>query len=311
MFLRLHRWVSILFSIPLMVIIFTGLIISYEPIINDKTTRYASLSASSVVETLAAHDPDGKAKRLTIRAFENRMVIQGAGKNGSLTLDLATRKVVDDSERTMLSDVFSKARGLHAHFLNDLRWAVIASTIALIVMMILGVLIRWPRIRHTLTGWHQGVAWIGLPLLALSPVTGLMVAFGISFPGVLQQDRAAPSPPPPIRQAVLKLGDHMQKQGRDLGGLIWLRTRDGRMLARVNVGGDFHTYMITRDEVVLTQKSWERALHEGNAYGRTTGTMTAVTSLGFLFLMGSGLFMWLRRTVRRSVAPQSRVAPAE
>jgi len=289
--LRLHRWITLVFAIPLAVLIVTGLILSVEPIMQDAATRGLALPAARVISYLDKHDSEGKARGLQIRAYENRMVLQGVGPDGSLDLDLATGAAVDDDERTMLSDIFGTAKGLHEHFIYDLRWVVTASTVAMVVLVVIGVLMGWPRLRNTMSGWHQGMAWFGLPILALSPITGLMLAYGVTFTTPLPQDRAAL---PKIREAVEMLGKE-----HDLGGLIWLRNRGGRLLARVNEGGVFRVYQISRQGVQLTQTNWPRGLHEGNAFGTSTGIMVLVTSFGFVGLMVTGLTIYVRRRFRK------------
>ncbi len=95
------------------------------------------------------------------------------------------------------------------------------------------------------------------------------------------------------------LGQEMAARNRDLGGLIWLRTRGGRLLARVNEGGAFNVYQVARSGVTLTPTNWPRGLHEGNAYGLWTGIMVLVTSLAFVGLMVTGLTLWFRHTFRK------------
>lgn len=301
--LRLHRWITLVFAIPLAVVIITGLILSFEPIVQDATTRGTSLPAEKIVALLDKHDPEGKARGVMVRAYENRIELLGVGEDGSTELDLRTGAEIDD-ESTTLSEIFSSARGLHEHFLFDLGWVVTASTIAMIVLIILGVFMGWPRLRNSVSGWHQGMAWFGLPILALSPITGLMLAFGITFATPVKQDRAAL---PPLKEAVQMLGKE-----RDLGGLIWLRQRGPRLLARINEGGVFNVYNVSRAGVTLTPVNWPRALHEGNAFGTWTGVMVLVTSVGFVGLLGTGLTIYIRRRFRKPNRVRNReAAPAE
>ncbi len=303
--LRLHRWTTLVFAVPLAVLIVTGLVLSLEPILQDKGSRSLKLPASEIVALLDKHDPEGKARALSVRAYENRLNVQGIGEDGSTDFDLATKTPVDDSEATMLSDIFGDMRRLHEHFVFDLEWVVTASTIAMIVLMLIGVFMGWPRIRNTISGWHQGIAWVLLPLLVLSPVTGLMLAFRINIGGALPpQDKAAL---PKLKEAVEMLG-----KDRDLGGLIWLRNRGGRLLARVNEDGVFRVYQVSRQGVVLTNTNWSRGLHEGNIAGMWTGIMVLVTSLAFIGLMATGLTIWFRRTfLRKRNRDRSRPAPAQ
>lgn len=298
--LRLHRWTTLVFAAPLALVIVTGLILSFEPIAQDVATRGNAVPAERIVGYLAKHDPEGKARSIAIRAYENRMTISGVGPDGSLDLDLKTGEIVDDDDRTMLSDIFGTAKGLHEHFIFDLRWMVTASTIAMIVLIILGALMGWPRLRNSVSGWHQGVAWFGLPVLALSPITGLMLAYGVTFTTPLPQDKAAL---PKIREAVEMLGKE-----RDLGGLIWLRNRGGRLLARVNEDGVFRVYQVSRQGVQPTQINWPRGLHEGNAFGLWTGVMVVLTSFAFVGLMITGLIIYIRRRFRKPNRVRTREA---
>lgn len=306
--LRLHRWTTLVFAIPLLVLIVTGLVLSFEPIVQDRASRSLKLPASEVVALLDKHDLEGKARGLSIRAYENRLTVQGIGEDGSTDFDLATKAPVED-EATMLSDIFGDMRRLHEHFVFDLEWVVTASTIAMIVLMLIGVFMGWPRIRNTISGWHQGVAWVLLPLLILSPVTGLMLAFRINIGGALPpQDKAAL---PKLKEAVEMLGKAREAENADLGGLIWLRNRGGRLLARVNEGGIFKVYQVSRQGVQLTNTNWSRGLHEGNLAGQWTGLMVLVTSLAFVGLMGTGLTIWFRRTfLRKRNRTRGAAAPA-
>ncbi|MCA1998493.1 MAG: PepSY domain-containing protein [Hyphomicrobiales bacterium] len=300
--LRLHRWTTIVFAVPLAIVIVTGLILSFEPILQDTAARGLTLPASRIVALLAEHDPEGKARGLAIRAYEDRLVIQGVGEGGSKDIALSTGREVDDGDRFMLSDLFGESRYIHEHLLFDQRWLVTATTIAMVVLIVLGLLMGWPRIRNTISGWHQATAWFLLPLVILSPVTGLMIAFGVTLAGPQPiQDRAAL---PSIREAVEMLG-----RDRDLAGLIWLRNRGGRLLARVNEGGRFSVYQVSRSAVRASPANWPRGLHEGNSFGLMTGIMVVVTSLALIGLMVTGLTLWVRRTFLRK-RNRNRLPPA-
>ena len=168
-------------------------------------------------------------------------------------------------------------------------WLVQLTTIALIVLIGLGIAMGWPRLSNTVAGWHKLVAWIGLPLLILSPLTGLFLAWGISFTG-------RPPPPPPVIplvEAVAAVG-----AAHDLSNLVWLRSRGGRLLARVIVNGEYQILSVSRDGVTPTPRNVVRIFHEGNFAGIWSGLMNAVISLAFIGLMTTGLIIWMRRRRR-------------
>src|SRR5262249_35563041 len=50
---------------------------------------------------------------------------------------------------------------------------MVAPTYAALALGKLGIPMGWPRLRNTLAGWHKGTAWFLLPLVILSPLTGL------------------------------------------------------------------------------------------------------------------------------------------
>lgn len=288
--LRLHRWVTLVFALPLAVIILTGLVLSLEPIVQDVATKPGNLSLAQMLALLDTHDPQGKTRAITMQAYEGHLTLSGAG-NGTVMVDLASGEAVNATQGNTLSGLFRASRGLHEHLIFDLDWLVTVSTFAMLVLIALGVLMGWPRLRQSVSGWHHGIAWFGLPLLILSPLTGLALVYGITFSPNLPQDRMAL---PPIREAVKLLGE-----AHDLSGLIWLRNRGGRLLARVNEEGSFRTYQISMRGVSETPTNWPRALHEGNFAGLWSGIMVLVTSFGFIGLMGTGLMIYFRRTFRK------------
>lgn len=294
--LRLHRWTTLIFALPLALVILTGLVLSFEPLAQDLGSRSLSLPAERLDALLQTHDPEGKARGLSIRSYENRLIIQGVGEDGSKEIDLATGQEAPESDAFTLSDLFSEARTLHEHLLFDQRWLVTATTIAMLVLITLGIAMGWPRLRNSVSGWHQAMSWLLLPAVILSPVTGLMIAFGITLQAPAPSDRAAA---PPIRAAIQMLARTEAGEARDFGRLIWLRQRGGRLLARLNENGRFEVVQVTTAGIRRTATNWPRGLHEGNALGLWTVALVLVTSLALVGLMVTGLWLWLRRTFRR------------
>lgn len=300
--LRLHRWTTLVFALPLLVVIGTGLILSFEPMAVQNAQQPGSLKLEAVQALLDRHDPQGKATGLVHRATDGLLSIRGVGEDGSIDVALKTGAEVD--EDSWLTWLFSEARPLHEHFIGDLRWLVTASTIAMLVLIALGLLMGLPRLRNSVSGWHQATAWFLLPLVILSPLTGLAIAFGVTFtsPPVRGQ-RAAPIP---IKEAV-----RLVAEKHDLSTLIWIRSRGGRLLARINESGEWRVYAVTREGLQPTARNWPRLIHEGNWAGHLSGAINVVTSLALLLLLGTGLTIWLRRRLRKRTRTRPALAPAE
>jgi hypothetical protein len=190
-----------------------------------------------------------------------------------------------------LASTLGTMRRTHEHFIFDLGWVVAASSYAMLVLALLGVLMGWPRIRNTLAGWHKAVAWGLLPLIVLSPLTGLFLAYGVTFTG--SPAARAQGAPLTLREAVDIAGAK-----HDLSSLVWMRPLGGRMALRVVENGEYKLYAVTREGTVLQPRNWPRLWHEGNFAGVWSSLMNLVISGAMLGLLGTGAWMWLRRKLR-------------
>jgi hypothetical protein len=297
--LRIHRWVALALSIPLAVLIVTGLILSVEPIVIDTAAR--PVSADQLNAVLAQHDPDGKARTLMLRSYAGTVSIGGAQRgDGLVNVDLASNQRVDSAGA--LPDFFLASRRLHEHLIEGFGWLVTTSTIAMLGLILLGTLMGWPKLRNTLSGWHKGAGWLLLPLLILSPLTGLLMAFGVSFAAPLP--RPANAAPIPMVDAVRIVG-----ASHDLASLSWIRSRGGVLLARLDDSGEMKLFAVTRDGLLPAARNWPRLIHEGNWAAIVPALLNLVTSLALLLLITTGVWIWARRQLRRRPARTS-AAPA-
>jgi uncharacterized iron-regulated membrane protein len=304
---RLHRWTTLVFALPLALILITGLILSFEPAASRSAIEPGKVTLATVEQILAKHDPDSRASSLMISPLDGTLTLMAGGPGGGnhggpgprTTVDLATGEKLDAATSSW-SGLFMAARRLHEHFVFDLGIVVTVSTIAMLALIVIGVLMGLPRLRNTLSGWHKGIAWFLLPLVILSPLTGLLMAFGITFAGAPQAGRAAA---PSLAEAVrMVAADH------DLTAVTWIRSRGGQLMARINEGGGPVLYAVTRDAVTPLPANWPRLIHEGTFGGPTGSILNVITSFALIGLMVTGLLIWAKRKLRK---PQrQRVAPA-
>ena len=288
--LRLHRWISLLFAIPLGVVILTGLLLSLQPLLQSAYIAPGSLTLQKVEALMDERDPLGAARSLRIDTFRNTLAL------GDVEVDLASGAEPD--HKPWLSEWMAQSRGIHQRLVGQLEWLVIASTVAMMVVMSLGVLMGLPRLSNSLSGWHKAVAWSLLPLLILSPLTALFMAAGVTF-----SQPSGRSPAPSLKEAV-----RMVAANHDLSGLEWIRARGGRLLARVDDGGGQATFIVTREGLKPAPTNWPRTFHEGTFLGIWGGVMNLVLSLAFVLLLVSGVVIWGRRALRPRRARHPRVA---
>ncbi|KIZ47241.1 MULTISPECIES: PepSY domain-containing protein [Rhodopseudomonas] len=288
--LRLHRWITLVLSIPLAVLIVTGLILSVEPIVTG--AEPGIVTADTLNAVLAKHDPQGNARMLMVRAYDGTASIGGARRSDGLVhVDLASNERIESPGA--LAQFLMSSRRLHEHLIGGFGWLVTVSTVAMLGLILLGILMGLPRLTNSLSGWHKGTAWFLLPLLILSPLTGLLIALGVSFSAPLPRPVAGTAPIP-ITEAVRIVG-----AAYDLSRLSWIRPRGGVMLARLDDGGEMRVFAVTGDGLQPTARNWPRLLHEGNWASTVPALLNVVTSIALLLLITTGLWIWARRKLRR------------
>lgn len=292
--LRIHRWITLTLAIPLAVLILTGLVLSFEPLVQQAAR--SPVTAEALDAVLAKHDPTGAALSIAIRSYAGILSISGARRSEATHIDLARNEQV--ASPGALAEVFAVSRRLHETFLLDLGWLVTASTIALLALIAIGIAMGWPRLRNTLAGWHKGTGWFLLPLLILSPLTGLFLAFGLTFVGPPATPTAG-ARPLPLREAVKLVAAE-----RDLAAVSWIRPLGPRLAVRLNDGGEMRVFTVTDKGLVAGSRNWPRLLHEGNWLGAVSALINVVISIAFVGLLCTGLIIWARRRLRR----RSRVA---
>ena len=138
----------------------------------------------------------------------------------------------------------------------------------------------------------------------LSPLTGLFLVYNITFTSPPARP-AAPQAPLTLKEAVRILGkDH------DLSGLVALRSIGGRLLGRVAEGGEYVNYVVTREGATAAQRNWPRLWHEGNFAGVWSSLMNVVISVAMIGLLVTGVWIWLRRKLRKRTPRPIPVASA-
>lgn len=281
-FLRLHRWIALATAAPLLVVLVTGLFLSFQPLLQSAYVERGAVTLDKVERWMDQHDPENKARSIRIDWFQNVISIGNEA-------DIHIKTGAEVEEDHWISTVMSASRGVHQRLIYDLGWLVTASTAAMVIIMLLGMFLGLPKLANTLSGWHKAMAWFLLPLLLLSPITALFMAAGISFSTPSTQR----SQPLPLREAV-----RVVAASHDLSTIEWIRQRGPRQLVRISDGSSQATYVITREGLTPAGTNWPRAFHEGAFWGVWGGVMNVILSFAFLGLLGTGFVIWLRRKFR-------------
>lgn len=298
--LKFHRWLALLFSLPLVIVLGTGLVLSVEPWLVERAIVPGTLTPEKMQALIDKHDAQGRARAVSYRSYDNTLSIGGRGS--ATVVDVATGE--KQAAPSALAATLGTMRRTHEHFIFDLRWVVTASSFAMLALALLGVLMGWPRIRNTFAGWHKAMAWGLLPLIVLSPLTGLFLTYNVTFAGAPGGARPQGAPPLTLKEAVAVAG-----QSHDLSALVWMRPLGPRMALRIVEDGEYKLYAVTKDGTVAMARNWPRLWHEGNFAGVWSALMNLVISVAMLGLLATGGWIWLRRKLRPR-ARAGRTAPA-
>lgn len=305
-YLKIHGWLALIFAAPLAVLCVTGLILGVEPIMQYSGIESGTLTTEEVVGYLKKYDPEGKARGISHRSYEDTLVIDGAGPEGEIEIDLVKRAQSVEDGGWYWSEFFRANRRLHEHVSIAGLDLTVVSTYAMLVIIALGILLGLPRIRNNVAGWHKAVAWYLLPFLVISPLTGAFIAAGWTLnPAAAPQAQGERPKPLPLVEAVQVVG-----KSHDLSNLIWLRQRGGRQLVRLWDGQEARVYAISKDGTQAVPRNFSRLIHEGNFLGIWSGLMKVITGLAFVILMPTGLWLFFTKQIRKYQNRKARAAMA-
>lgn len=295
--LRLHRWLTFVFALPLAVVVVTGLILSFEPM-TETGRPSVPVTTDHLIDLITQNDPAGTAQGLAIRGRDDTLILSVPGKSTEIDLKTGATKPADQASG--LTALYRAARPIHERLIYDQGWIVIGSTGALLIISGMGLLMGWPRLKNTLGGWHSTAAWAVLPLVVLSPLTGLMMVMGLG--GSMPPAQGARTP---LVEVVRQIADK-----HEVADLVSIRGRGGRVMARVVDGATVINYAVTPSGLQALPTNWPRALHEGNWNVVAGPLANIVVSVVFVGLIGTGLLIWGRRTWRLRRIRRERLAAA-
>ncbi len=287
--LKIHRWIAIVFSILFLLVIVSGMVLAFKPVVDAQTAE--RIAVPTLIKALNAADPAGKAGAVAIAGDASVFSLSGRGRGPSGNFDMQSGTKLSEAG----FDLFSFTRRLHENLLIGADWLVTATTIAMVFLIVSGLFFGWRTLRNNATGWHLGLGWLSLPLLALTPVTGLLMAFHLGMPQL--PDYTPASRPLPLAEAITIASQHADLSGLSLArnfraGAVMLTTRtdSGNAQYIVSGQGEFRS---------MSGPGWVRSLHEGTWAGAWSGILTLISTFPLLGLMGTGLWTWWRRTQQR------------
>lgn len=279
--LLLHRWAGIVLFPLFALILLSGAILAFKPIIADLQAPEAPapVRTEQLVELLAQNGSDKAVGSLQRLDNGDSWRLTGVGdyrlQDG--------QRIGDGSDPA--ASLFKVVKSFHKGLLLGLGWLVEYATWVMLAIMVSGLFFGWARFSKTLLGWHQVLGLWLLPLALLLPVTALLMTLHIGQPK-LPRPSAGPA-------TTLSAGIERAAQSHDLSMLISAsRFKGGSVLIKT----ESETLLVNGDQVTpMTGTYWPKALHEGTWGGWLSGLINLLLA-GLVFTLSlTGFLSWFRR----------------
>lgn len=281
-----HRWVALGLAPVFLLILLSGAVLAFKPILGDSTAEpSARVSAGAAAAALAAIDPAGRAAAVSFSADGRSISLKSKDPAVAGTFDVAT----GTAAASQGFDLFGFALSLHKNLLVGAGLLVEIATYAMVALLVAGLLFGLPKLRNTLGGWHRGMGWFALPLLALLPVTGLLMTLHVGKPAL---PALAPGEPISLAQAIqavpLPADGQFVMARRFQAGSAMVKTTSA-------AGEQLHVVQSNGQVALTGSPSWVDAVHEGTWAGAWSGVLNLVSALLLMGVTITGLYAWLRR----------------
>jgi sulfite reductase (NADPH) flavoprotein alpha-component len=284
-----HRWAALVLAPLFLLILLSGAVLAFKPIVDDlgagaEPAAAAPVDAAALAALLDRVDPQGVARLVAVGEDGRTVSLQGSGPPAAF--DLATGAAVAAPQAGF--DLFDFAKRLHKDLLVGAGILVEIAAYGMVLIVVLGPFLAWPRLRNTLLGWHTALGWVLFPLAAMLPVTAVLMTLHISGPVL---------PPPAPAAGPLPLARAIERAAAeaDLSRLAMARSFRGNSVLLATRGGP--SYLVAGSEVtpLAGGPSLVKQLHEGTWAGAWSGALNLAGALALMGLAATGTVSWVRR----------------
>ena len=286
--IRIHRWIGIVLAPVFLLLILSGAVLSFRPIVSD----FASASSQAVdvqaLGTLTGNlEAVGPITMVTVAKGDRAIDVASSAAEVAGRWDIASGTRMESATGGI--DIFGIAKNLHKSLLLGLGIVVDVASWAMLAIMVVGPLLAWPRFSNSLIGWHRVLGWCLLPVAILSPLTAVLMTLGAGA-GSAPLPRA--SRPVAISQALAVAApdvdvSHLVTARRFRGGTVLMQAAGER--GGVFAVTDKGATALTGGPGLLKQ------IHEGTWAGAWSGALNLAVSLALLGLTITGFSSWFRR----------------
>ncbi|MCX5512933.1 nitric oxide synthase [Kaistia algarum] len=289
--ISLHRWAGLVLTPLFLMIILSGTVLSFRPILANRATSStmgASIDVPALETLLDKLGAGGAVSSISVTGGGAAVDVASSTTAVAGTWDIATGTKSGAASSGI--DVFGIAERFHKSLLLGLGLLVEAASFVMLAIMIVGPLLSCLRFRNSVIGWHRALGWCLLPVTILAPLTAVLMVLGIG--GGARVALPVASHTVSVSEALTVAAptvDLAQLQSARLfrGGTVMLQT----------AGENGGTFAVT-DTVAVPLTGGPglvKEIHEGIWAGAWSGALNFGISVVLLALTVTGFLSWFRR----------------
>jgi sulfite reductase (NADPH) flavoprotein alpha-component len=286
---RLHRWISLILAPLFLVTLVSGALLTLEPILGVGASRpRAPVDMAALAGTLARLDIAATARGLDLDPGGAIAELKFAHGTPDARIDIASGTVLPDSGP---ADIFAVLHDLHENLLIGVKPVVEYAAWAMVLLILAGPILAWPRLRNTIAGWHAGIGWVLFPLVLLPAGTELLRTLDV---GRVHLTEPAPSSPPVTWASAISAAAQTDGPGRIESAR---RLPGGGISVTMGQGPDTRILIVTSHDSTIADggRNWTKDLHDSIWAAPWSGWVNLLSASALLGLLGTGGFAWGRR----------------
>jgi Sulfite reductase, alpha subunit (flavoprotein) len=294
--LSVHRWLGLILTPLFLLIIITGGLLALKPVVDDPMIKgqSAGIEASVLTSALGKADPSAMAGQISLSNDGTVMSLTSsgeAGPRGAFSTQTGEAVAAAPAAADSYGPIYNTAKSLHKNLLIGAGVVVLIASFIMLAIIVVGPVLSWLNFRNSIMGWHLAAGWITLPLLILSPLTGILLYFHIDTGAPLN---ISPSFPP----VTLTRGVEVTGQIPEVETILSARRfKSGSVMIEARTETGNMTYVVdgTQTATAISGPGLFKSIHEGTWGGAWSGLLNLATSIILAGLTITGFWSWLRR----------------